>query len=223
MGMRFVVEGPTPPCGGSLLFVRHASVADTVLPIGLVSLPQQLHVRYVLKAELKWDPCLDIAGQRLPNAFVQRGAGQSEIARTAKLGLNLDEKSAVVIYPEGTRYTPKRKAALVQRFVEKGDVHNETRARSFTNCMPPRIGGVTALLKSSQNAPVVIMGHYGFEGAAKLSNLFNGKLGNTTVYVKFWRATQPNDDIAKWLDEQWHIMDEWVTSKEKSAKMTLAN
>ena len=224
MGMTFVIEGDAPDCGGSLVFVRHASVADTVLPIGLVSLPQDLRVRYVLKSELKWDPCLDIAGQRLPNAFVQRGAGQKEIERAAKLGINLDMKSAVVIYPEGTRFTPKRQAALIQRFVDKKDTRNEDRARSFQNCLPPRLGGVSALIAKAPTAPIVIMGHYGFEGAAKLSNLFNGRLGGTTVYVKFWQAPPPGvDHIAEWLDEQWHIMDEWVTSKEKSAKMTLSN
>ena len=120
-----------------------------------------------------------------------------------------------MIYPEGTRFTKKRKAALIQRFVDKKDLKNEHRARSLQYCLPPRIGGVSALMAKAPNAPIIIMGHHGFEGAAKLSNLFNGKLQGATVRIKFWTATKPTEEgLATWLDEQWVIMDEWVRSKE---------
>ena len=39
-----------------------------------VSRRYHLRLRYVLKRELLWDPCLDIVGQRVPNIFVDRDA-----------------------------------------------------------------------------------------------------------------------------------------------------
>ena len=40
----------------------------------IVAREARIRLRYVLKHELRWDPCLDIVGWRLPNAFVRRGA-----------------------------------------------------------------------------------------------------------------------------------------------------
>jgi len=64
-GLRFEIEGAelaarTP----LLLFARHASMADTVLAAVHVSRPHQIRLRYVLKRELLWDPCLDLVGNR---------------------------------------------------------------------------------------------------------------------------------------------------------------
>ena len=72
-GMRLDVEGLDQlGTGPILLFMRHASVGDTVLPAVLVSSCQGIRLRYVMKRELLWDPCLDIVGNRLPNYFVRR-------------------------------------------------------------------------------------------------------------------------------------------------------
>jgi hypothetical protein len=58
-----------------IVFLRYASVADTLLPAVFLANPNGLKLRYVLKHELLLDPCLDIVGNRLPNSFVQRSAG----------------------------------------------------------------------------------------------------------------------------------------------------
>ena len=53
-------------------------MGDTVLPVVFFALPTGVRLRYVLKRELLFDPCLDIVGQRLPNYFARRGAGATE-------------------------------------------------------------------------------------------------------------------------------------------------
>jgi len=57
--------------GPYFLFLRHASMADTVLTSSFISKPFGIRFRYVLKHELLWDPCLNIVGLRLPNAFIK--------------------------------------------------------------------------------------------------------------------------------------------------------
>ena len=70
-----------------LLFPRHVSVADTLLPAVFVSSRNGILLRHVLKRELLWDPCLDIVGNRLPNCFVRRDSRDSarEIRAVAAL------------------------------------------------------------------------------------------------------------------------------------------
>jgi len=60
------------------LFVRHVSVADTLLAAVLLQHREGWRLRYVLKRELLWDPCLDLVGQRLPNYFVDRGGSDAQ-------------------------------------------------------------------------------------------------------------------------------------------------
>ena len=64
--------GEIPPAP-ILVVSRHASLIDTLLPGRYVTQPFGIRLRYVLKSELLVDPALDIAGNRLPNVFVDRG------------------------------------------------------------------------------------------------------------------------------------------------------
>ena len=61
-----------------LVFLRHASLLDTLLAAALIANPLRMHLLYVFKRELRWDPCLDVAGGRLGCHFARRDAGESE-------------------------------------------------------------------------------------------------------------------------------------------------
>ena len=61
------ISGPT-----ALIIARHTSIADTVLPMLYFAEHRHEGLRYILKQELTVMPCLDIAGHRLPNLFVDR-------------------------------------------------------------------------------------------------------------------------------------------------------
>ena len=84
--LRLVVEDAGAAAGGPLLvFARHASLADVLLPAVLVADRERLRLRWVLKRELLVDPCLDVVGGRLPNVFVDRSCGR-ERARDRRGG-----------------------------------------------------------------------------------------------------------------------------------------
>ncbi|MGB3051137.1 MAG: hypothetical protein WBB42_09060 [Polyangiales bacterium] len=53
--------------GPTILLMRYASILDTLLTSVYLQGPTQWRVRYILKQELLFDPCLDIVGNALPN------------------------------------------------------------------------------------------------------------------------------------------------------------
>lgn len=215
-GMRVEVEGadvvsPTP----FLLFVRHSSTADTVLAAALVANPRQILLRYVLKRELLWDPCLDLVGQRLPNTFVDRSGQRrdAEIVAVAALAEDLGAGEAVLVYPEGTRFSE----AKLARAKEALQAHPlGALAARFTAVLPPRVGGPLALLDAAPTLDVVFLEHAGFEGAATMPSLLRGALIGRTLHVRLRRvprAVIPATGRDRWLFEEWLQTDAWVHAR----------
>jgi len=221
--MRVSTEGLNlAQSGPFLLFVRHASMADTVLAAAFVANPNRLLLRYVLKRELLWDPCLDVVGRRLPNEFVnRRGPGlDAEVAAVARLAEGLDARSAVLIYPEGKRFRDEARAAAVAALEEKGPNELAEIARGFRNVLPPRLRGPLALLDAAKGIDVVLLEHTGFEGATSFTEFWKGALVGGTVRIRLRRipATAiPASGRNRWLFERWAEMDRWI-SDAKAAK-----
>lgn len=200
-----------------LLFCRHVSTADTVLPAYLVADPQKILLRYVIKRELLLDPCLDIVGNRLPNYFVRRGSGDSEaeIAMVKRLLEDLRPGHGVLMYPEGTRFTPSKRERLIKRLAERGDENALRKALELRCVLPPRLGGFLALLKNNPGADVVFCVHAGLEPTTSIGQLWRGGLIGSTVRVKFWKV--PHDEIPKekealeeWLWQEWANVNAFV-------------
>ncbi len=226
--LRFEVEGDDVVKPGPILvLMRHVSIVDTLLPSALVTRPHRIRLRYVLKRELLSDPCLDIAGGRLPNAFVQRGSGDSEreVARVRALARGLGPEEGVLIYPEGTRFTAEaRRRALEHLARDGGELYR--RAQAMANVLPPRLGGSLALLEGNAEADVVVCAHHGLEGLARVRDIWNGDLVGRRIAVRFWRRPREQipasrDERVRWLLQEWEQVDRWVTlqiprSKEKT-------
>jgi 1-acyl-sn-glycerol-3-phosphate acyltransferase len=213
-----VVEGGELPAGGStLLFLRHSSTMDTVLGGMFGTVRHKVRYRYVFKKELLWDPCLDIMGNRLQNYFVNRSSNniQQEIENIGRLAHDLGENEGVLMYPEGTRFTEKKRLRILEKLKAAGDQQGLARAESLKNLLPPRLGGTLELLKQNTHADVVFCAHVGLEKASSFTELINGELFNRTVYVKFWRTpfseipTEREEQI-DWLFEQWQKMDDYI-------------
>ncbi len=220
-GMRTEIEGTLDGVGERpvLVFVRHASTADTILAAMLLANPRGLRLRYVLKRELLWDPCLDVVGNRLPNVFVRRDSEHREesIASIRALAANMRAGEGVLIYPEGTRFTSAKKQRIVQKLRAEGRAREADEADSLRHVLRPRPGGALALLEGAPEADVVFLTHTGFEGAASFDRFFNGALVGRTIHVQLRtvRAQQiPAGQQARteWLMEQWRAVDEFVDS-----------
>jgi 1-acyl-sn-glycerol-3-phosphate acyltransferase len=218
--LRFEVDGDEAATPGPLLVLaRHASIIDSLVPAVFIANAHRMRLRYVLKRELLVDPCLDLAGHWLPNRFVARDgadtAREVEAVRALKSGLAPDE--GVLLYPEGTRFTPEKR----RRVLERLEGVARERAERLQHLLPIRPGGALALLDSPPACDVLFIGHHGLEGFAHVADIMRGALVGRTVRLRFWRAPAssiPADTDARraWLAEEWQRMDDWLSAEEAS-------
>lgn len=217
-GLRVEVEGEADLGRGPyLLLVRHASMADTLLASALVSRPHGMRLRYVLKRELLVDPCLDIVGNRLPNVFLDRSSDDSvrEVARVQELARDLGPRDGILIYPEGTRFSPEKRERVLDRLRRRSDAATVGYAESLTQVLPPRPRGTLGLLEAAPEADVVVCAHTGFEGAASPAQIWRGDLVGQVIRVEFRRIAR--DDVPSgreeriaWMREEWRRVSAWV-------------
>lgn len=223
LGLRVSIEGVEAVHSGPLLvFVRHASILDTLLPSVFVARSGDLRLRYVLKKELRWDPCLDVVGSRLPNAFVDRESPDSraEIDLVRSLAADLGPLDGILIYPEGTRFTPAKRARAIERLAQ-GDPGLLSRARALRYVLPPKLGGTLGLLEASPHADVLIVAHVGLEGLARVRHLLSRTLVGRRLQVKLWRVprgTIPTERKrrAEWLFDEWARVDAWIGERDET-------
>lgn len=217
--LRFEVSGTQALEGARpvVVLVRHVSVGDTLLPAVFISSRTGTLLRYVLKEDLLWDPCLDVVGQRLPNSFVRRGTSgaASEVEKVVELARDLGPREGVLIFPEGTRFTKGKREKVLARLAETGQERLLAAAAELRHVLPPRLGGSLALLDAAPDADVVFCAHTGFEGISTLGDLWRGSLMDRTVSVRFWRCPAeevPRDEAARveWLLAQWRDVDRFV-------------
>ena len=214
-GLRIEVEDDRAAAlGNAVVIGRHISIGDALIPAVLFAGRFDLNTRYVLKDELLWAPAFDIVGNRLRNHFVDRTPddADAELAAITKLVDDLDARSVAVIFPEGTFFSPQRKARAVQRLRDGGRPELAARADALRYVLPPRPGGVLALLAGAAHADAVFVGHVGFERFSSLGSIYRSVPFARPVRVWLWRV--PRDEIPSspgaqlsWLYDQWERLD----------------
>jgi len=199
--------------GPVVVLPRHASLADALLSAWFVT-QAGLQPRYVLKRELLVDPCLDIVGNRLPNHFLDRHATDSgpELAALEALAVPATgPRDSVVIFPEGTRTNPEKRARGLARLAERAP-ERAARLAALQHLNPPRPAGTLAVLEGASTADVVFVAHAGFEGLDTFGGILRAIPGTAPVLIDCERVARtrvPTRDEGRvaWLDEQWLQMD----------------
>jgi len=215
--LKIEVEGvedvaPTPV----LMLIRHASIIDNMVPDAIAARPHGLGLRYVIKRELRMLPTIDIGGSWVPTNFVRRGSTdvEAELVELRKLAIDLEPHEGILIYPEGTRWTPA-KLARAQEKIRERQPEIAPLADRLVNLLPPRLGGPVALLEAARGTDVVVCGHVGLDGFEYVSDIWAGGLVGTTVRVRFWRypaseIPEGREAMTAWLYERWLELDAWV-------------
>lgn len=216
-GLHLHVEGageaePAP----FLLVSRHASIIDNLLPSQLVSSPFGIHVRYVIKEELLSDPAIDVGGVRLGNYFVHRGSGERELGPLREFARDTPVDEAILIFPEGTRFTEEKRRRAVDRLLRRSPRLGAL-AEHMTDVLPPRPGGTIALLEG-RPTDVVVLAHRGLEGFASVTDIWRGAMVGRTIRVRLTRypiadIPEGRADRAEWLFERWAEIDDWIRSE----------
>lgn len=215
-------EALTPRCG--VLLVRHTSLLDTLLPV-LIARAAGSRPRYVLKEELLWDPCLDVVGQRLPNVFISRRVArrQEDVSAIAELATNLPLGDVLVLFPEGTRFSPERRARRIQALQDRGDTELAARATTLEHTLLPRPAGTAAATDRLDGRDVVILAHTGFEGAQTPGAIAAGALRARQIRAALWRApaapaSEEPEATARWLLDLWQAVDAWIGQRRQASK-----
>ena len=209
-----VTEALAP--GPVIVLCRHVSIVDSSLPMVLY---QRLgyHTRTVIMAEMLADPGADLLYRRTGSVFIPRDNGAEAVALLQPFRHGIDPSTAVVIYPEGRLF----RTDLRDRFLNKiagFDGDRALRLAPLRHVLPPRPGGVLALLDALPAADVVVIAHAGFDQFGSFTELARAAPIPRPITVTAWRiraADIPHDPAARivWLDEQWLRVDEWINQQ----------
>ncbi|MDJ0954547.1 MAG: 1-acyl-sn-glycerol-3-phosphate acyltransferase [Acidimicrobiia bacterium] len=215
--LSFEVKGGDVVAPGPIVVLfRHASIMDNLLPHVFVSAAAGIRLRWVLKKELLSDPALDIGGNRMPNYFVDRDSDDpaEERANIAALGADLGVRDGVMLFPEGTRFGPQRRRRRMADLRESSpDLYELLAPHELV--LPPRTGGVLALLDSG--ADVVVAAHAGFEAMRGIKEVWTTAPVGRTVALSFRRIDSADipegyDERRRWLFETWAWVGEEVST-----------
>ncbi len=200
----------------AIVVCRHVSLFDASLPSALY-LDSGVDVRGVIMAELLADPGFDLLYGRLGSVFIPRDNGPDARAQLAHFGRGIHGSSVAIIFPEGRLF----RADVAQRSlvsIAKTDAARAERLQNLRHVLSPRTGGFTALIDACPGTDVVVISHTGLEAYGAVRDLVRDVPLTTPVTVearRYLRCEIPTDavDAARWLDDRWLEMDEWIHTR----------
>ena len=233
-GLRVEVTGPQGAGTGRPLIVlcRHAGPGDSLLLVRHLLTVCQRRPRVVMKATLQLDPSVDIVANRLPNAFIRRkpapatgaGPGRARPPHTeqvSRLAAGLDAGSALVIFPEGGNWTPRRWRRAIDRLRRRGHDELAARAAAMPALLPPRPGAVLAAIAACPDADVVFVAHTGLDRLISVRDVWQSLRADTEVRARWWHV--PADGVPRaadyqarvtWLYDWWERLNAWITGQD---------
>ncbi|MEO8887828.1 MAG: 1-acyl-sn-glycerol-3-phosphate acyltransferase [Jatrophihabitantaceae bacterium] len=212
--------GPTVPV---IVLARHAGPGDSFTLVHLLVTQYHRSPKVVLKELLQWDPGLDVVLTRLACHFLPSttGAGDDRAAALGELATTLDDGDALLLFPEGGNWTPRRHRRAVLRLLRAGRGRQARRVQERTHVLPVRPAGTVAALSARADTDVVIVAHCGLDTLVNPRQVWRAlPLDGQPMRVRSWRhpaATVPRDEagITAWLDERWSDVDEWVHTQRR--------
>ncbi len=207
-----VLEKPGP----LLVLLRHASLGDTPVAPTYLGSRYGFRLRYVVKRELINDPVFDVIGGRLGSCFVRRGSKNSsrEIDSVCTQLELMSPRDAVILYPEGTRYTDAKRLQIMDK-LRRDNPALYAKVSHLSHVMPPQLGGAVELLLRNPSADILIVEHVGYEVAATFRDLVDGRALHQRIEVRFRRipfadVPKEREECINWLLSEWTKMDDWV-------------
>jgi 1-acyl-sn-glycerol-3-phosphate acyltransferase len=202
-----------------IVLSRHAGPGDSFLLIFHLLALYRRRPRIVMKAVLQFDPSLDVVINRLPNAFVPRKAGQKGVIEEIhRLAATMSDQDALVIFPEGGNFTPRRRRLAIRRLEEKGLAEEAERARGMDHLLPPRPNGAITAIEACPSADVIFVAHTGLDDLITVADVWRKLPFSAHITAKWWRVPadevpQERVDRIRWLYDHWERIDAWVAAQ----------
>ena len=200
-----------------IVLSRHAGPGDSFLLVHHLLGRYRRRPRIVLKAALQFDPGLDVVVNRLPSVFVtpRRGADTLVVQAIERLAAGLGPTDALVIFPEGANFTPRRRLRAIHRLERRAMTEEAERARAMRYLLPPRPGGALAAIAAAPAADVVFVAHTGLEDLITIGDVWNGLPMEQGIKARWWRVARAEvpdgrEAQTRWLYDWWARIDAWI-------------
>ncbi|MGW0589686.1 1-acyl-sn-glycerol-3-phosphate acyltransferase [Streptosporangium sp. NPDC002607] len=206
-----------------IVLSRHAGPGDSFLLVHHLLARYGRRPRIVMKAALQLDPSLDVMINRLPNAFVPRKTSENGVlGEIRRLASGMDADDALVIFPEGGNFTPRRRWRAILRLERKGLSEEAARARGLEHLMAPRPNGAITAIEACPEADVIFVAHTGLDDLVTLGDIWRRLPVSAEIKAKWWRvqaADVPRDRESqiRWLFDQWEEIDAWITANQPTS------
>jgi len=204
--------------GPVIVMSRHAGPGDSFLLVHRLLADYHRRPRVVLKAMLQLDPGLDVMMNRLPHAFVSaRHAGAGRVIKEIeRLASDLGPTDALVIFPEGGNFTPRRRLRAIERLEQRQLREQAARARALEHLLAPHTGGALAAIAAAPSADVVFVAHTGLEDLITVGDIWRSLPMEQVLKARWWRvpaAEVPSgrDEQVRWLYDWWARIDAWIS------------
>ncbi len=197
---------------------RHSGPGDTFYLVDMLLDRYGREPRIVMKEILKLDPVIDLAGSRVPNYFVPPPAHRSDGSwreSIAALSRGMDERGALLLFPEGGNFTQERRRRRLVRLLRRGRRREAEQAGAMHHVIAPEPGGALTALRAAPRAAVILVAHGGLSGLGNGGGLFRRAPIDQVFRVHLWyipRADIPasDEEERQWLLDSWKRIDHWV-------------
>lgn len=202
-----------------LVLARHGGPGDSFSLAYLIEAVYGRRVRIVAKDILQMDPAIDLFLNRRGCCFVGRssGRGRGNGERLADCTAALGPDDALLLFPEGENWTPRRRSRAIRRLHDRRRHRAALAAERMRNVLPPRPSGVARCLAARPGLPVVVAAHSGLDRIVSARQLWHAIPFATPMTVRFWRVNPPGvyseDSVAEWLTSEWAGVDRWIATR----------
>lgn len=208
-----------------LVLARHGGPGDSFTLVNLLLTRYHRRPCIVLKESLLWDPGLDVVVSRLPSCFLPSavGTGDDLPGRLAEVARSLTGSDAMLIFPEGGNWTPRRHRRVVARLRRRSGQQAAADAAANRHVLPPQPGGVLACLAARPDLDVVVVAHTGLDDLVGPAEVWRAlPLSGRPMTVRWWHEPAEAlpaspDERFQWLQVQWTIVDSWIDSRKSRA------
>jgi Acyltransferase len=219
-------RGETITADGPLIVLgRHAGPGASLVLVHVLLRVRERVPLIVLKAQLKLDSALDVLLTRIGCVFIGRtgttGTGQS--AAVAGLASGLRPRDALVLFPEGSDWTPTRHRLAIRRLHRKGLNAQATAAASMPHVLPPRPAGTFAALQAAPTAQLAVFMHTGHDDLLDAASVWRALPLQRELHMAWWNEPRPEaateEDCARWLNGVWRGIDDWIGEQAAMAEL----
>jgi 1-acyl-sn-glycerol-3-phosphate acyltransferase len=195
-----------------IVLARHCGPGDTLLIAWLLNTYYRLKLRIVLKALLRCEPVIDLAGD-LGCLYFLGHRGDKARRQIHNAAQRLRGGQALLLFPEGGNFTWARWQTAILKLRSSGRLREARRAWRQTHTLPPRTGGAAAALSGAPSAAVLVLTHTGFSPDGRDRAWWrlpmNRRLLVRTVLIPPTELPAP-DQLGPWLERTWSEVDAWV-------------